>query len=209
MSGIFITFEGIECCGKTTQSLLLIERLKEKGYDVIHTREPGGTNIGEDIRKILLDTHNSVMNDLTEVLLYTASRVQHIYEIIQPALLENKIVVCDRFMDATIAYQGYARGLDMELIYKLQNMFIKNIIPNLTLLIDITPEQGLLRAANKSLDRIEKEDIKFHQMVRQGYLQIAEQEPDRVKIIDGSKSVDDVHQMICEYVDEIIRRESV
>ncbi|MEK7813062.1 MAG: dTMP kinase, partial [Candidatus Desantisbacteria bacterium] len=204
MSGIFITFEGIEYCGKTTQSLLLIERLKEKGCDVVYTREPGGTNIGEDIRKILLDTRNSTMNDLTEVLLYTASRVQHIHEVIQPALLKNKIVVCDRFMDATIAYQGYARGLDMGLIYKLQNMFIKNVTPNLTLLLDITPEQGLLRAANKRLDRIEKEDIEFHCMVRQGYLQIAEQEPDRVKVIDGSSDVDNVHQMICEYVDEII-----
>ncbi|MBU1753844.1 dTMP kinase [bacterium] len=204
MSGIFITLEGIECCGKSTQSLLLVERLKRKGYNVIHTREPGGTNIGEDIRKILLDIKNSAMTDLTEILLYIASRVQHIYEIIQPALLENKIVVCDRFMDATVAYQGYARGLDLKLIYKLHELIIKNITPKLTLLLDIVPEQGLLRAINKRLDRIEKENIEFHSLVRHGYLQIAQAEPDRVKIINGNMAVDDVHQMICKYVDEII-----
>ncbi len=201
MSGIFITFEGIEYCGKSTQSLLLVERLKKNGYDVIYTREPGGTNIGEEIRKVLLDTQNSDMNDLTELLLYIASRVQHVYEVIQPALLENKIVICDRFMDATIAYQGYARGLNLELINKLQKMVIRDIVPDLTLLLDITPEQGILRAVNKKLDRIEKENIEFHSLVRHGYLQIAEQEPERVKVIDGGKDVDDVHQMICECVD--------
>jgi dTMP kinase len=205
MSGIFITFEGIEFCGKSTQSLLLVEKLKKEGYNITYTREPGGTMVGEDIRKILLDTHNSIMNNLTEVLLYIASRVQHVYEVIQPALLKNEIVVCDRFMDATIAYQGYARGLDIELIRKLQKMVIKDIVPDLTLILDITPEQGLLRAMNKKLDRIEKENIEFHHLVRQGYLEIARQEPDRVKIIDGSSDINDVYQAVCKRVYEILR----
>lgn len=204
MSGMFITFEGIECCGKSTQVLLLTECLKKKGYDVVYTREPGGTNIGEGIRNILLDTKNSAMANLTEILLYIASRVQHIHEVIQPALLSNKIVICDRFIDATLAYQGYARGIDIPLIHKLHELVIENISPDITLLLDIMPEQGFLRAKNKKLDRIEQEDIKFHDMVRHGYLQIARQEPDRVKIIDGSRSIDEVHQLVCECIDKII-----
>lgn len=203
MSGVFITFEGIEYCGKSTQALLLAERLKKKGYSIVSTREPGGTNIGEDIRKILLNAENSAMTDLTEVLLYVASRVQHVYEVIQPALLENKIVICDRFIDSTIAYQCYARGLDLELIRKLHELVIKDITPNLTLLLDIAPEKGLLRAKGKR-DRIENEDINFHRLVRQGYLQIAEQEPGRVKVIDGDRDIDVVYQMVCNYVDEIV-----
>ncbi|MFH1096202.1 MAG: dTMP kinase [Candidatus Desantisbacteria bacterium] len=204
MAGIFITFEGIECCGKSTQALLLTEYLKKKGYPVIHTREPGGTIIGESIRKILLDTQNSAMNNLTENLLYIASRVQHIHEVIQPALLSNKIVICDRFIDATLAYQGYARGIDIPLIHRLHELVIENISPDITILLDILSEQGYLRAINKRLDRIEQENIEFHNKVRYGYLQIAQLEPDRVKIIDGSKGIDDVHQMVCNCVDKTL-----
>lgn len=204
MKGLFITFEGIECSGKSTQVLLLAEYLKKKGYDIINTREPGGTIIGESIRKILLDTEYSAMNNLTENLLYLASRVQHIHEVIQPALLSNKIVICDRFIDATIAYQGYARGIDIKVINRLHELVIENIKPDITLLLDILPKQGLFRAIGKRLDRIEQENIEFHDKVRYGYLQIAQQESDRVKIIDGSKEIDEVHQTICNCVDKTL-----
>jgi len=204
MAGIFITLEGIECCGKSTQTLLLVEYLKKKGYDVIHTREPGGTVIGESIRKILLNIDHSAMNNLTEILLYLASRVQHIHEVIQPALLSNKIVICDRFMDATLAYQGYARGIDIPLIQKLHELVIENISPDITIVLDIMPEQGSSRATGKKLDRIEQENIEFHNKVRHGYLQIAGLEPNRVKLIDGSRGIDEVHQMICDCVDKTL-----
>jgi dTMP kinase len=206
ISGLFISIEGIEGSGKTTQIKLLYEYIKTKGYDVILTREPGGCNIGEQIRHILLDPNNNI-TPLTELLLYMAARIQHIHEVIIPALSEGKIVITDRFIDATIAYQGYGRGINIELIHKLNRLVIQDIKPDITFILDIEPDEGILRAVNIAKerpegypDRIEKEDISFHQRVRQGYLDIAAKEPDRVIVINGRGGIDEIHQKICNIV---------
>lgn len=210
---MFITFEGADGSGKTTQAELLTKALQEKGFDVIHTYEPGGTEISEKIREILLDPKNSNMSALTELFLYLASRAQHVNEIIKPALTEGKIVICDRFIDATLAYQGYGRGLDKDLIQKLNSLVSQDIKPDLTFILDVDPNEGLQKAINlhKNLyprgkgDRIEQEDIEFHHKVRTGYLKIADQDPQRVKIINRKKDVKEIHQIILKYVNEFIK----
>ncbi|MDI6735435.1 MAG: dTMP kinase [bacterium] len=215
---MFITLEGSEGSGKTTQSTLLAKALQEEGFDVIATHEPGGTRISQQIRRVLLDPANTGMTTLTELFLYLAARAQHIKEVIKPALEEGKIVICDRFIDATLAYQGYGRGLDkeaclVELIQKLNLLVIENIKPNLTFILDIDPAQGLKRAINipKDIysegmgDRIEQEELEFHQRVREGYFEIARQEPQRVKIINRGKGIEETHQILIGYVHEILK----
>ncbi|MFH1612413.1 MAG: dTMP kinase [bacterium] len=183
--GIFITFEGSEGSGKTLQSNLLVDHLKKMGYSTIYTREPGGTIISEKIRKILLNSQNKI-DIKTELLLYLSSRSELISKIINPSLLKNQFIICDRYTDASLAYQGYGRGLDINLIKTLNDFSTNKIKPDITFLLDISPKIGIKRTLEKhkgKLDRIEQENLSFHQKVRKGYLSIAKQEPKRIKII--------------------------
>jgi len=204
--GVFISLEGIEGCGKSTQSKILYEYLSQIGNCVILTREPGGTSIAEKIRDLLLDPKNDSMTDTAELFLYLASRAQHVEQVIIPALNEGKIVICERFNDATYAYQGFARGLDLNLLIDLTKIATSGLEPDLTVLLDLDVEEGLLRAEmlKNHRDRLESESIDFHNKVRNGYLTIAKNNPKRVKIIDANGTIDEVHLRIREYVDEMV-----
>lgn len=201
---MFITIEGIEGSGKTTQIKNIVEFLESKGYDCVVTREPGGTKIGEKIRSILLDPENRDMEPVCELLLYCSDRAQHIKELINPALSEGKTIICDRFFDATLVYQGYARGLDIDLITGLHKMTVDGLKPDITILLDLLPEIGLSRAwkqinnGSRSGEetRFEKETLSFHEKIRAGYLELARLEPKRFRIIDASKSENQVKQQI-------------
>lgn len=193
----FITFEGIEGCGKTTQLRLLADDLRSGGHRVTVTREPGGCPIADRVREILLDAANSAMTPLTELLLYAAARSQHVAEVVAPALAAGEIVLCDRFTDATIAYQGYGRGLDQGVIAELNRLATGAVRPDLTMLVDCPVEIGLGRAMariNNSTgareERFELESRQFHQRVRKGYLALAEQEPGRFIVINGAGSIE-------------------
>lgn len=201
--GCFITFEGVEGCGKTTQIKLLAQHLTEQGHMVIVTREPGGCPIADQARAILLDANNRAMTPTTELLLYAAARAQHVQEIVKPALAAGKIVLCDRFTDATIAYQGYGRGLDPTTIAYLNNLATGGLKPRLTVLLDCPVEVGLKRAldringaAGAREERFELESVLFHRKVRDGYLKLAEDEPERFIIIDGSRQVQETEAAI-------------
>ena len=199
--GIFISFEGIEGTGKTIQSRLLRENLVKEGYEVILTEEPGGTRIGLKIRDVLLSVENKEMTPVTELLLYNASRSQHINEVILPALRKGFIVITDRFTDSTVAYQGYGREITLEIIDSLEIIVTEGLKPDITLLLDLEVETGLKRnrGINKT-DRLELEDVEFHKRVRDGYLRIAAKEPERIKLIDASGSIEEIHQKIISIV---------
>ncbi|MCL4456738.1 MAG: dTMP kinase [Nitrospirae bacterium] len=199
--GVFISLEGIEGTGKTTQAKLLSERLSKEGYDVVLTKEPGGTVIGGRIREILLQPDHTEMSYVAELLLYNADRAQHLNEKILPAVNNGKIVITDRFTDSTIAYQGYGRGIDIGLLKSIDIIATGSIRPDLTVLFDLDVEVGLMRnkGANK-IDRLELEDIEFHKKVREGYLKIAEAETERVKIVDASMQPEQVSEKIWEIV---------
>ena len=204
--GIFISFEGIEGTGKTTQAGFLSERLRDKGYDVFLTQEPGGTNIGNKIRKILLQLEHKEMSYMTELLLYNADRAQHLTEKILPALNAGKIVITDRFADSTVVYQGYGRGIDLSLIMSLDSIATGGIKPHLTILFDLDVETGLMR--NKGLnkvDRLELEDIEFHRRVRDGYLKIAKMEHKRIKIVDASKPPEHIREEVWKIINSNFR----
>ncbi|MCK5782807.1 MAG: dTMP kinase [Desulfobacterales bacterium] len=191
---MFITLEGIEGSGKTTQLRHMVDFLKNKGHDCVITREPGGTEIGKKIRAVLLDPDNSDLDPLAELLLYAADRIQHIQAKIMPSLRQGKTVLCDRFSDATTVYQGFARGLDLELINRLHEIVLGDLKPDITILFDLPPEVGLKRAWKQinSGDRtdmetrFEKEAVEFHEKVRTGYLALAQLEPERFRVIDAS-----------------------
>jgi dTMP kinase len=199
----FISFEGVEGCGKTTQVKLTFEYLKRKNYPVIATEEPGGTKVGRLIRETLLAPENH-MEPLTELLLYSASRAQHVHEVIYPALMQNTIVITDRFIDSTVAYQGFARGVDISVINTINEIVSPDLKPYITFLLDVDAEEGLRRNRGvQKIDRLEMEDIAFHREVRKAYLQIAEKEPERVKVIDASQSIEKVHKDIVQILDSI------
>jgi len=211
MGGFFITLEGIEGCGKSTQSRLLADYLIGKGISVTLTREPGGTEIGRRIRAILLDPESRAITGLTELMLYSADRAQHLSEVIEPALARGGVVVCDRYADATAAYQGHARGLDLDVIGSLTEIATKGCRPDLTLLLDLPVELGLKRAIGRNSEngsdneaRFEQEAVEFHDKVRQGYLRIAGCESDRVKVIDATGTIDEIQLAIRAAVDEAI-----
>jgi dTMP kinase len=188
--GKFITFEGSEGSGKSTQSRLLVRYLKRKGYSVFFLREPGGTKISEKIRNILLDHKSDSMTAPCELLLYMASRAQVVEEVIKPRLLKGAIVVCDRFLDSTIAYQGYGLGVDLGLIRYIGNYAIGGVSPDLTIFLDIPVKDGLKHRRMRE-DRIEKRPLSYHERVRAGYLRIAKSEPSRFKVVklDKEKAV--------------------
>jgi dTMP kinase len=200
--GFFVTFEGIEGCGKTTQIRHLTARLEGKRLPFLLTREPGGTEIGDKIRQILLSSENSRMEPVTEFFLYVAARAQHIAQIVLPALREGKTVLCDRFTDATLAYQGNGRGLNIAWLEEIHDRFLQGLKPDLTFLLDLPVEEGLRRAwqrmENQALkeDRFEKEALAFHQRVREGYLLLARREPDRIVVLDGRKDEQTLHREI-------------
>lgn len=201
---MFITLEGIEGSGKTTQMEHITRFLRSNAFDVTVTREPGGTELGRKIRGILLDPESREMTPATELLLYTADRAQHIRQVILPAIEAGKIVLCDRYFDATLVYQGYARGLDIPGIIELHRLMCEGLSPTLTLLFDLPPEVGLARAWKQihsggrsgSETRFEEEAVDFHRKVRQGYLELARLEPDRFQIIDASRDEASVRRQI-------------
>jgi dTMP kinase len=201
----FISFEGIEGSGKSTQSKFLAGFLQSIGHKVVQTAEPGSTRIGGEIRKLLLEPQNH-MDPLTELLLYYASRAQHVQEVIAPALKQKTIVITDRYTDSTVAYQGYARGIDLNIINSLNNIVVPETQPYLTFLLDMDVEEGLRRnrKAQKE-DRFELETVEFHKRVQRGFHRIAEEEPDRVIIIDASRSTEEVAREIQKIAEEKIR----
>ncbi|MFQ6003260.1 MAG: dTMP kinase, partial [Candidatus Zixiibacteriota bacterium] len=205
MAGFFITFEGIDFCGKTTQARKLENYLREKGYEVVLVREPGGERISEKIRKILLSEKNKEMTHMTELLLYLASRAQLTQRVILPSLKERKIVICDRYSDSTLAYQGYGRGLSKSMIKYLNQVSSSGLSPDLTILLDVPVEISLKRKTKenkkKTVDRLEKEKFEFHQRVRDGYLKIAEKNKKRIKIIDGRKDQEKTWEKVKSSVD--------
>lgn len=203
MKGKFITFEGSEGSGKSTQARLLYQYLKGRGKSVLFLREPGGVKISEAIRKILLDVGNDNMSSSCETLLYLAARSQLVYEVITPALKAGKIVISDRFLDSTIAYQGYGHGVDINFIKQLGEFVTARIKPDLTFMMDLGTLKGLARTG-KSKDRIEQRPISYHHRVRKGYLAIARQEPRRVKVIDARGSRWEIQDKIRSFVKGIL-----
>jgi dTMP kinase len=204
---LFITFEGIEGCGKSTQAKRLVDRLREFEIPLVLTFEPGGTRVGRDIRQILLDSRNRDLSPLAELFLYAADRAQHVAEVIKPALEQGKWVVCDRFFDATTVYQGHARGQDMTLIRTLNERTSPGIIPNITFLLDCPVDVGLERArkrnqglVHKGQDRFEREKKDFHEAVREGYLSMAKENRERFVVVDGALEEDELEAVIFEHV---------
>jgi dTMP kinase len=205
--GLFVSFEGIEGCGKTTQAKLLRAWLRSRGYRVVLTREPGGTPISEKIRKVLLDSKNHHMSPLAELLLLQASRAQHLAQVIVPALKAGQVVICDRFADSSTAYQGYGRGMDLEMVSQLNQIAVEGRWPQLTLVFDLPVEQGFARAAGRkrALDRMEKQEKAFHQKVRRGFQKIARQDPLRVKLLDGSQPPDVIQAAVRQLVHNCLK----
>lgn len=192
---MFITFEGPEGSGKTSVSKIIFEKLKSLGFDVVLTREPGGTPIAEAIRNVILDKNNTALDARAEALLYAASRRQHLVEKVWPALKEGKIVICDRFLDSSLAYQGGARGLGVDDVLNVNLFATENTYPDLTLLFDITPEKGLARIAankNREVNRLDLEKLEFHHKVRKTFLALSEKYSNRYVKIDASKSYPEV-----------------
>jgi dTMP kinase len=208
---LFITFEGVEGSGKTTQIQRLKKYLTQKGVHCKVTREPGGCLIGEKIRKILLNPDHREMVPTTELLLYEAARAQHVIEVIKPFLKKEGAVLCDRFSDATLAYQGYGRRTDLKRIQRLNHLSSQGVRPDVTFLLDCPPDVGLKRAIqrNRTLkqereERFEREEIQFHRRVRKGYLAIARKEPGRVKVIDTRQGEEGVFEKIRKIVDNLL-----
>lgn len=204
----FITFEGPEGGGKTTQTRLMQQTLERRGHAVVMTREPGGTAIGNNIRAILLDLQNSGMSPRAEVLLFNAARAQLVDEVIRPALASGQIVLCDRYADSSLAYQGYGRGQDLAELRMLIRFATLGLKPHLTVFLDIDPAQGLLRKRNNSLEewnRMEAERLAFHQTVREGFLHLAAEEPARWLIVDAAQPVETVQAAIWQHIEQLLR----
>ncbi len=209
MKGKFITLEGTEGVGKSTNIACIEQWLVARGIEFISTREPGGTELGEEIRGLLLDHRSASVDIMTELLLMFAARAQHLYEKILPALNKGTWVLCDRFTDATFAYQGGGRGVDTELIQTLANLVHKELQPDLTLLLDIEPQIGLSRVAQRGdPDRFEMEELAFFERVRQGYHQQLAEQPERYRLIDASHSPDDVagaiHRVLDKFAEQLV-----
>ena len=203
MKGCFITLEGGEGSGKTTIAKLVKEELETKGIECILTREPGGIDIAEQIREVILKKENTAMDPRCEALLYAAARRQHLVEKVLPALNEGKVVLCDRFVDSSLVYQGIARGIGIEEVYNMNLFAIGDIMPDLTIFFDLEPEAGLARIkANdeREVNRLDLEGLKFHHMVHDGYVEIAKKFPERIKSVDASLSIDEVYHQVLDLV---------
>lgn len=210
---MFITLEGIEGSGKTTEVNFLREFFAHKNVNCVFTREPGGTEIGAQMRKILLNPQNTALEPYSELLLYIADRVQHVNQVILPALNAGKWVVCDRYFDATLVYQGLARGLDMEIMRALHQKMCHNLYPDLTILFDLEPELGLKRALGDinsgartdDESRFEMERLDFHTKIRNGYLSLAERDPVRFRVIDASGTPEEVHELFMQELEDFVQ----
>jgi dTMP kinase len=205
MAGLFVSFEGIEGSGKSTQVALLAQVLRSRGYEITVTREPGGTPLGQVLRRLLLESSSSPLTSSTELLLMLADRAQHIQEIVAPALRANKIVISDRFVDSTTTYQGYGRGVELALLAQLNAFACGGCMPALTLVLDLPVSEGLQRvrqrqSGTQGTDRFEAESVAFHERVRIGYLEIARSDPQRVCILDAARPVEMIHQEILAVV---------
>lgn len=201
MKGIFITFEGPDGAGKTTILNMLSEELKEKGIEAVFTREPGGIRIAEQIREVILNKENTEMDPRTEALLYAAARRQHIVEKVIPVLNEGKMIICDRFIDSSLAYQGYAREIGVDDVYSINMFAIDGVMPEITLYFDIEPERGLLRISGnegREVNRLDLEKMDFHLKVQKGYKQLIEKYPDRIKVINADQSLLNVYRDVKE-----------
>lgn len=207
--GLFITMEGPEGAGKTTIINMLIETLQSENYSVISTREPGGIEIAEQIRKVILDKNNTTMDARTEALLYAAARRQHLVEKVLPALEQGSIVLCDRFIDSSLAYQGYARGLGIEEVYTINKFAIEDRMPDVTFYFDVDPEIGLERIhqnKGREINRLDMENLEFHRKVREGYHQLSRIYSDRIIEIDASQSIQEVHETALRILKEYIQK---
>lgn len=208
MKGLFISFEGNDGSGKSSALTKVKEKLTNLGLNVIYTREPGGSEISERIRDIILDKNNYGMDDLTEAYLYAASRREHVVKTIRPALAEGKIILCDRFIDSSLAYQGFARGLGIDKVYDLNQYATEGLLPDLTILVCVHPQIGLSRIKKdaRNLDRLELEELEFHNKVYQGYLEVAKRFKDRIVIINGEKSqsevLEEVENIVLKFIKE-------
>ncbi|WP_407272225.1 dTMP kinase [Radiobacillus sp. PE A8.2] len=210
MSGFFITFEGGEGAGKTTILTAIKDKLIEAGYDVLTTREPGGIEIAEKIRAIILDPSHTKMDARTEALLYAAARRQHLVEKVIPALAEGKIILCDRFIDSSLAYQGYARGLGVDEVYQINQFAIEGKMPDLTLYFDINPKEGLRRIiANKEREqnRLDLENIQFHDQVHDAYQQLLTKFPDRIQRVDAKLSIPEVKNIVYQHITRFLKEQ--
>jgi len=208
-SNLFITFEGPEGAGKTTILNKIAERLREQDIDILATREPGGIEIAEKIREVILNPANTAMDERTEALLYAAARSQHFFEKVEPAMKKGKLVLCDRFIDSSLAYQGYARGIGMDEVLSINEFAIGKRMPDLTILFDLNPAVGLARihAHNeRELNRLDVESLSFHEKVREGYHEVVKRYPNRIKVVNADQSVEnvveDVWRLICEALEE-------
>jgi dTMP kinase len=209
-----ITFEGIDGCGKSTQMRLLGQYLTERGVTVVSTREPGGTDLGRKIRSALLDGGKDSVEPLAELLLYAADRAQHVRQVIAPALAEGKVVLSDRFYDATTVYQGYARGFDLKLINQLNELATGGLKPDLTLLFDLDVETSLKRTRRRGTeaglaarpDRLDQEPVEFHERVRKAYLEIAAREPQRFRVIPADGSVEETFELMIEKIRSLLSK---
>ncbi len=210
MQGWFITFEGPEGCGKSTQLRLLASWLLARGVEPIVTREPGGTRIGEQVRALLHNPDHTEMTAETEILLYSAARAQHVAQVIRPALEAGQIVLCDRFYDSTFAYQGHGRGLSMEALRQITTFATRGLVPDLSLYLDVPPEVGLRRreTGGEEMNRLDREALAFHQRVREGYLALLKEEPARWRTVDATSSIEDVQMTVRSVVMETIGREN-
>ena len=198
--GLFITLEGVEGTGKSTISRKLVKDLSDLNIPVIATREPGGSTIGKTIRSLLLDPTLPALEPRAEALLFAADRAQHVAELIFPALTEGKVVLCDRYLDSSVAYQGKARGLGMDAVKDISLWGTQGCLPDLTFLIDIDPEVSLTRKSAEEVNRMEQQEIQFHQTVRAGLLEMAELEPERFVVIDGTLNLDEVYSLVYEVI---------
>ena len=198
----FITFEGGEGSGKTTLIKKLVKDLTDLGINVLSTREPGGSKIAEEIRGIILNVENTEMDYRTEALLYAASRRQHLKEVILPAIQQNMLVICDRYIDSSLAYQGFARGLGIDEVYNINLYATAGLLPDLTILIDERAEVGLQRIKdnNRDFNRLDLEKINFHEKVRQGYLEVLKKFPERIVKVNGERTIDEVYQDVYNIV---------
>lgn len=202
--GLFITFEGADGCGKTTQIKLVKDYLEKSGYEVVLTREPGAKGLGEKIREILLN-YDGIVSDRCESFLFLADRAQNIDTIVNPAVEKGKIVLCDRHIDSTVAYQGYGRGLNLERINKLNLLATDGRVPDLTIVFDIDVETSMQRVG-KEKDRMESAGIEFHNRVRNGYLEIAKNEPERVNVVDGREGIEKVFENVKDLVNKTLQK---
>ena len=203
MEGIFITMEGPDGSGKTTQIDLLKKYLEHKGYDIVIARETGGTTIGEAIREIILNPDNKEMGHMTELLLYASARAQLVNQVIKPALAEGKAVICDRFVESSAVYQGIGRGLGVDTVYEVNNFALGDVKPKLTIFMDLDAEDGIKRKKKQAeLDRMEQEDLSFHKRVVEGYRQLAKLYPERIVPINATLPIDEIHSMIVQEVEQ-------